>query len=603
MRSEIKKILNDAPYSMESWQKCAQQLSGMVLQTDEKLAFNCLCVACGDKTSLAQWADTDEASFSEAEAGLFYALRLRTAGVQAKDEILPSMTPPRWTVLLQKKEMEVTYPFAPEVGAIQAHGNKPLMLLKDICPACMAVNMLSVASPIFPQEERGEWFCPHCLARRAWDKEAIRNFLWSWYMAFLTSLEHKPDGTLGDEAALHALAAAQSIFPLASVRFGRLFTRQIGHLIQNTWLYIMYKAAGLLPPSLDIIGINPEMPISNSYMAKKWGEVMELSPIGQQLHGLAWGTHHCMDELDNTAPQFYMDPALRIPKGRPAFSFSLQEQCRAGNELEKMGIPADAKFVCLHVRDNGYGRKHAPPETLAWTELRNGNIDDYKKTALYLAQKGYYVIRTGKDMEKKIDWDDEHIIDYANRYQSDFMDIWLFSNCDLCISTGSGPDILSLLFNRPTVYTNFFAPVSEEFLHYDALYLPKVFFHSSGERITMQESMQLGLGKLHSDEILKKGITFRHCTPEEIVAATRERLSMLDGTWQTTPQLERKMNDVIRFSMRDSYYPPSRKDCIYKEQLSFKNWMRRGRVAQIYLQADMEQEARNTWLLRNEKLQ
>ena len=110
----------------------------------------------------------------------------------------------------------------------------------------------------------------------------------------------------------------------------------------------------------------------------------------------------------------------------------------------------------------------------SWTRLRNGNIDDYRKTAQYLVERGYYVIRTGRDMEREIDWGDG-IIDYASRFRSDFMDIWLFSNCDLCISTSSGPDVLSLMFSRPTVYVDYCVPLDGEFAHYDALYLPRCF--------------------------------------------------------------------------------------------------------------------------------
>lgn len=411
------------------------------------------------------------------------------------------------------------------------------MLLRDVCPACRKESRIGRHQP--PVSAGGSRsLVLSALSRTAGvgqGRGAANPLVMVQGVSGVT-------GTWGGRHALRRGCADSRLcragsFPLAPVRFGRLFTENIGHLIQNTWLYVMYKGARLLPASLDIIGLDPEMPVANTYMAEKWGDVLELSPVGPQLYRLAEGSAAAMHEFSKANPRFYCDPASRMSRGRPAFSFSFQEQCRAGNELEKMGIPADAKFACLHVRDSGYGEQHHPKETLSWTRLRNGNIDDYRKTAQYLVERGYYVIRTGRDMEREIDWGDG-IIDYASRFRSDFMDIWLFSNCDLCISTSSGPDVLSLMFSRPTVYVDYCVPLDGEFAHYDALYLPKVFFHPSGERITMRESFRMRLHRRLPEDILQSGITYRHCTPDEILAATRERLSMLDGSWHTTPQVE-----------------------------------------------------------------
>ena len=594
MRSETEKMLSEGLYSGSAWKECAERLAGMALPDDERLAFACLRFACGERDALApEVAELNAPSLPKEAAGLLYALRLRIAGFPATGELPPAgeAALPRWVTALRRTGMDMDYPFSPVVDSLVSHEGRPVMLLRDVCPACRKESRIAVTSPLFPREDRGVWYCPHCLARREWDKGAVRQTLWSWYRAFLASQAHGEDGTLCDEAARIAVYAALALFPLAPVRFGRLFTENIGHLIQNTWLYVMYKGARLLPASLDIIGLDPEMPVANTYMAEKWGDVLELSPVGPQLYRLAEGSAAAMHEFSKANPRFYCDPASRMSRGRPAFSFSFQEQCRAGNELEKMGIPADAKFACLHVRDSGYGEQHHPKETLSWTRLRNGNIDDYRKTAQYLVERGYYVIRTGRDMEREIDWGDG-IIDYASRFRSDFMDIWLFSNCDLCISTSSGPDVLSLMFSRPTVYVDYCVPLDGEFAHYDALYLPKVFFHPSGERITMRESFRMRLHRRLPEDILQSGITYRHCTPDEILAATRERLSMLDGSWHTTPQVERHQDQVTELVVSASFYPEEEKKRICGEQKAVRTWARRGRVAQVYLRADMEQEAR-----------
>ena len=39
--------------------------------------------------------------------------------------------------------------------------------------------------------------------------------------------------------------------------------------------------------------------------------------------------------------------------------------------------------------------------------------------------------------------------------KNDFMDIWLFAHCTACISTGTGLDLLSVVYNRPILLLNY----------------------------------------------------------------------------------------------------------------------------------------------------
>ena len=68
--------------------------------------------------------------------------------------------------------------------------------------------------------------------------------------------------------------------------------------------------------------------------------------------------------------------------------------------------------------------------------------------------------------------------------------------------------------------------------------------------------------------------------------------SMLDGSWHTTPQVERHQDQVTELVVSASFYPEEQKKRICGEQKAVRKWARRGRVAQVYLRADMEQEAR-----------
>ena len=61
----------------------------------------------------------------------------------------------------------------------------------------------------------------------------------------------------------------------------------------------------------------------------------------------------------------------------------------------------------------------------------------------------------GAKVNKKISFANSKIIDYAtNNMRTDFLDIFLGSECLFWISTGSGIDNLSKTFRKPILYVN-----------------------------------------------------------------------------------------------------------------------------------------------------
>ena len=75
--------------------------------------------------------------------------------------------------------------------------------------------------------------------------------------------------------------------------------------------------------------------------------------------------------------------------------------------------------------------------------------------AQYFAEKGYYVFRMGKYSKEKLKIDNPKIIDYSNsKLQSDFMDIFLLSNCEFYFGSPSGIVNTLLLFRKPLFVVN-----------------------------------------------------------------------------------------------------------------------------------------------------
>ena len=73
--------------------------------------------------------------------------------------------------------------------------------------------------------------------------------------------------------------------------------------------------------------------------------------------------------------------------------------------LEKLGLPKNAKFICLLVRDAGYLSRHEKTQNVGrWSHhnYRDGNIDKYVLAAEELAFRGYYVLRMGINVLKPL---------------------------------------------------------------------------------------------------------------------------------------------------------------------------------------------------------
>lgn len=115
-------------------------------------------------------------------------------------------------------------------------------------------------------------------------------------------------------------------------------------------------------------------------------------------------------------------------------------------ERERMGLPRDAWFVCLHVREGGYKGD--------WDNIRNADIRNYLGAIKEITQRGGWVIRMGDPAMNKLPAL-ERVIDYAlPPSRSAAMDIYLMKECAFYIGTSSGITDTAFLLGKPVVLTN-----------------------------------------------------------------------------------------------------------------------------------------------------
>jgi putative glycosyltransferase (TIGR04372 family) len=217
------------------------------------------------------------------------------------------------------------------------------------------------------------------------------------------------------------------------------------------------------------------------------------------------------------------------------------ESAEATTWLRSKGWKEGEPFVCLLVRDDEYlatdllhGRgKPRASEGWAYHNYRNSDINTYLPAIQWLAAQGVWVIRMGKLMAKPLPAGMDHVIDYAfDQDKSDLLDIWLFANCTGCISTASGPDQISLIYDRAALFVNA-TPLSLSISWAPSIWTPKTLrWESTGQNLSVSE--YLVNGWLTTSEYDIAGIQIVDLTADEITTAVQEFWQRHSKSWIET---------------------------------------------------------------------
>lgn len=133
----------------------------------------------------------------------------------------------------------------------------------------------------------------------------------------------------------------------------------------------------------------------------------------------------------------------------PLLSLAPEDWERGEQALERLGLPRDARFVCLHSREGGYS-----PADEHLHSYRNSRIENYVPAAEALVERGLYCVRMGdpsmRPMPKV-----KGVVDYANSgMQSDWLDLFLCARCEFFVGNTSGLYFLAQAFGVPCCLAN-----------------------------------------------------------------------------------------------------------------------------------------------------
>lgn len=327
--------------------------------------------------------------------------------------------------------------------------------------------------------------------------------------------------------------AIRIIRPVVLIRFGNIRSSRIGHFVANVEMYLCESDAHINKPQnlyIDIFFFDEI--ICNKQIARMWTRELNIwNPIiaaniflvNKIIPG---GSPHIINH--NTCEDRDVHNLLdRFPAH---LKFTRDEEKLGRNTIIAMGIPINAKFICLNVRDSAY----LAGDKWNYHNYRDSDVKNYILAAEMLADRGFYVIRMGAKVHSAIESKNPRIIDYANNgMRNDFMDIYLGANCYFCITSGSGWDALPENFRRPVVFVNF-VPIAGIHTYRDAFLTisKRHLWQSTQQEMTLQEIFTTGVCSFsRTNEYDSNGIELIENTPEEIRDVVIEMADRLEGNF------------------------------------------------------------------------
>lgn len=228
--------------------------------------------------------------------------------------------------------------------------------------------------------------------------------------------------------------------------------------------------------------------------------------------------------------------------GAGAFSFTESEDSIAKKYLSSVGWQEGRPFVCLLVRDAAYLSKEenlmggeGDPGKWDYHNYRDSDIKCYRAAVNWLADQGFFIFRMGKIARDPLGVDHPLVIDYAfDDQKTDLLDVWLFAHCNFCISTGTGPDAISMVYGKPNLYLNAM-PLADLHSYQSSTWIPKnLFWEHDGKPLSLRDYVDSYF--FSTEQYHKAGIEISDLTESELKTYVQEFYLRYNGLWVDTAE-------------------------------------------------------------------
>lgn len=328
----------------------------------------------------------------------------------------------------------------------------------------------------------------------------------------------------------------------------------IGHLGMNLDIYFKIGIMGWRPAYHTIL-LTPAEEVGNQSLLDYWRSYLHvicdpsliegLLPLAKAMRCLEYTAFHFKLTNKKVVDVNYVASAAQKQweeEGRSALlKLSSSDYRRGWHCLEELGVPKDAWFVCLHVREDAFR-----PEGVA--SHRSAELDTYLLAIKTIVDRGGWVIRVGDSSMKPLP-PMKQVIDYArSNAKSDWMDVFLCASCRFFLGTNSGLNCVAWVFGVPCALTNMW-PISARGVQGQDLFIPKLgWSETEGRYLSFEEAMgPRFFFNLNSKLLYSWGIKVIDNTPEEINELVLEMLDRLEGKLEYSEEdelLQKRFNSI-----------------------------------------------------------
>jgi putative glycosyltransferase (TIGR04372 family) len=286
-----------------------------------------------------------------------------------------------------------------------------------------------------------------------------------------------------------------------------------------------------------ILYVPPGGRVSNRFLVQQFAQCLRLIekpadlPFDPSVVPLL-SYHYQFPRLSDGTTAYFWEEASKIHRrwhaeGRgPLLKLPSEIAVRGRALLQSVGIPEEAWFVVLHLRDS------------RWKGLATGmhgirNVDPatYLAAIAEITGRGGWVIRIG-DADSLPLPPLANFFDYCRSdMRADWIDIFLLASCRFMLGTNSGPCFVPPLYGVPVVLTNWLPSGMRPWQASD-IFVPKLLKRkANGGCLTLSQALQEPFSHCHSQRYLAEygGLTVRDSDAGLIRGAVTEMLSRFDG--------------------------------------------------------------------------
>jgi putative glycosyltransferase (TIGR04372 family) len=229
------------------------------------------------------------------------------------------------------------------------------------------------------------------------------------------------------------------------------------------------------------------------------------------------------------------------------FKLSLEDEKKGQRYIDRLNIPKNKKWICVHNRDSYYldkspfkiNYKISTSDYFKYHSYRDFDVNNLSKAVNLFNDQGYHVFRMGILQANKMNYKNKNFTDYAfNSDKSDFNDIFLLSNCSAYIGSDAGIMDVPFIFGKPIYIVNFSLSqinvfhqdgCSYSFKNNNSIIFKHLFDRKRQRKLSLKEMFKSNLFKAGRSEIFEKaGIDLIENTSEEIYDIANETLENLN---------------------------------------------------------------------------